>query len=894
MSLVDDWRGLDSESEGLTSEVVPYLSPEDLSTIRSTDGDPAKVLARLVSLIHERLEVDVCSVYLLEPDRTTLVLAATVGLSSSGIGKVRMQIDQGLVGIAAEQLSPCAVQEASTHPRYKLFPELGEERFHSFLGVPVLDRGLLQGVLTVQTREPRLFSEAEVAATAAAAEQLAPVIGEARDVGQFIAPLQQRLWELARNLRWCWDTDTVNLFRDIDPVRWRELSHNPIALLSELPLERLDERVNQLVLHNRISHAYRRMREYLECRATWGERHAGVLRARPVAYFSAEFGLHESVPIYSGGLGVLAGDHLKSASDLDIPLIGVGLYYDHGYFRQHLDAEGRQQEEYLQVDRSRLPMLPAVGQDGIPVRVSVETRHGQIHAQIWQMAVGRRTLLLLDSDVEGNAPEDRHLTSRLYGGDGRVRIRQEVLLGIGGMRALRAMGIDPGVVHLNEGHSAFAVLEQIRWRMTFEAIDFEEAATRVSASTVFTTHTPVPAGHDRFGADLIEEHLGPVGDAIGIDLDGLMALGRVHPDDPGEPFCMTVLAMKLSHRANAVSSLHGDVSRRMWNPLWPQRSVSEVPIGHVTNGIHVPTWIAPQMQQLFDRHLGPDWKDRLSEPETWDGVYRISDGELWETHMALKTRLLDFVRRRAAGEAERRGEPPATCSELRRVLRPDALTIGFARRFATYKRAGLVFEDEERLYRMVNDPKRPIQFVLAGKAHPRDEPGKDVVRRVFELSRDPRFLGKIVLVEDYDINVGRHFVQGVDVWLNNPRRPLEASGTSGQKVILNAGLNLSILDGWWAEAYDGGNGFVIGSTETHTDVHVQDQRDRDSLYQVLEQQVIPRFYRRDRDGVPTEWIQMIKRGFRTLGWRFSSDRMVRDYLQSFYLGTVGGVSSDVR
>ena len=413
----------------------PSLTPEDLASLTSGGSGPAQVLDELVRLTQSRLQVDASSVYLLEPDRATLVLAATVGLNRNGVGSVRMSFREGLVGIAAEQLRPFAVHEAASHPRYKYFPELAEEHFHSFLCVPVIDRGLLQGVLTVQTREPRVFSESETNALVTAATQLAPVICAARDLEQFIAPLQQRLWALARNLWWCWDTDTVSLFRDIDPVRWRELSHNPIALLSELPLERLEERVNQLVLHSRISHAYRRLQEYLDNEMTWGGANAGPLRARPVAYFSAEFGLHESVPVYSGGLGVLAGDHLKSASDLDIPLIAVGLYYDQGYFRQRLDADGMQQEDYLKVDREQLPLTPAVGTDGNPVRVTVETRRGQIHAQVWQLAVGRRTLLLLDSDVDGNTTEDRQLTSRLYGGDDRVRIRHELLLGIGGLRA---------------------------------------------------------------------------------------------------------------------------------------------------------------------------------------------------------------------------------------------------------------------------------------------------------------------------------------------------------------------------------------------------------------------------------------------------------------------------
>lgn len=868
------------------------FSAEDLESLKTHNGDPAKVLDGLVHLMQDRLNVDASSVYLLQPDRNTLVLAATVGLEADGIGRVRMAIREGLTGLVAERLQPLSVSEAAAHPRYKFFPELSEQDFHSFLAVPVIDRGVLQGVLTAQSRTPREYSQEEQESLSRAAAQLSSVISEARDLEQFIAPLERRLWELAQNLWWCWDTDTVELFRDIAPVRWRELHHSPIAVLSELRLEELKERVNQLVLHNRINRAYRRMQEYLTSESTWGKNNAGPLCARPVAYFSAEFGMHESLPIYSGGLGVLAGDHLKSASDLDVPLVAVGLFYDQGYFRQRLDSSGFQQEEYLKVDRAQLPLLPAIDADGVPLCVQVETRHGQIHARVWQLAVGRRTLFLLDSDVDGNAPEDRDLTSRLYGGDQRIRIRQEVLLGIGGLRALRAMGMDPGVIHLNEGHSAFAVLEEIRRRMAYEAIDFDEAATRVAGSTVFTTHTPVPAGHDRFDAELMDEHLGPVGDAIGLSHHELMSLGRVDPDNPSEEFCMTVLALRLSHQANAVSSLHGKVSRQMWQELWSDRPLNEVPIGHVTNGVHVPTWLAPQMHQVYDRHLGPRWREAIGDPETWNAVEEITDAELWETHAALKTRLLGFVRRHAMTEAESRGEDDSVCTELRRALNPDVLTIGFARRFATYKRAGLIFDDEDRILSLVNDPKRPIQFVLAGKAHPRDQPGKEVIQRVYRLSRDPRFLGKIVLIEDYDINVGRHFVQGVDVWLNNPRRPLEASGTSGQKVVLNGGLNLSILDGWWAEAYDGSNGFAIGATETHSNVRVQDQRDRESLYEVLEERVVPLYYERDADGIPKGWIKLIKRGIRTLGWRFSADRMVQDYMRCRYLGTVGGISTE--
>ena len=726
-----------------------------------------------------------------------------------------------------------------------------------------------------------------------AAAQVAPVVCEARSLDRFIAPAQERLWSLARNLWWSWDSDSTSLFRDLDPLRWRELNHNPISLLSEIPLAGIKRRTEEQVLQGRINYAYRRQREYLEADRTWGARYAGILRPHPVAYFSAEFGLHESLPIYSGGLGVLAGDHIKSASDLDIPLVGVGLFYGQGYFRQRLDRNGWQQEEYLETDVNQLPMEPAISKSGVPLTVQIETRDGSIRAKVWRLKVGRCDLFLLDSNVEGNAPEDRELTSRLYGGDGRVRIRQELLLGVGGFRALTAMGITPGVLHLNEGHSGFAVLEAIRTRMEEEGIGFDQAAQRVSREVVFTTHTPVPAGHDRFSADLIEEHLGPLREKLGLSHDSLMGLGR---DGGGyhEQFCLTVLGLRLSRRANAVSALHGEVSRSMWTGLYPGRPEDDVPIGHITNGVHVPTWLAPQMFRLYDRHLGTGWPQHSSDPRTWENIENVNDGELWETHLSLKSRLLEFVRRRAIEQAERRSESLETLQQVSRALSPDALTIGFARRFATYKRANLILKDIERLASMVNDPKRPVQFVFAGKAHPHDEPGKRVLQQIAELMRDPQFADKFVFVEDYDINVARHFVQGVDVWLNNPRRPLEASGTSGQKVVLNGGLNLSVLDGWWAEAYDGLNGFAIGTGRTHANMDVHDCRDGDDLYRVLRSEVIPLYYQRDHDGLPRGWIKRMKRTIRTLGWRFNADRMVMDYTLKCYIPAAGGTSSDMR
>lgn len=706
--------------------------------------------------------------------------------------------------------------------------------------------------------------------------------------------LYDKLTSLARNLWWSWHPEVVNLFRELDPVRWRQLDHNPIALLAEMTPEQVAERASEMVLYTRIHQAYRRLKDYLEqTQFTWAAREAGVLGAMPVAYFSAEFGIHESAPIYSGGLGVLSGDHIKSASGLGVPLVAIGLFYDQGYFKQHLDDESYQQEEYIDTKVENLPMEPARDAKGRAINIEIDTTEGRLHAKVWLMRVGRVPLYLLDCDVDGNKPEDRELTSRLYGGDTRTRIRQELVLGVGGVKALRALGISPGCYHLNEGHSAFAPLEVIRQRMEDDGVSFDEALRQVAQQTVFTTHTPVPAGHDRFDGGLIEEHLGPLRQKLGISYEQLMGLGRVEPQNEHESFCMTVIGLKLSRRANAVSSLHGHVSRRMWANLWPWRVEEEIPIGHITNGVHIPSWLAHPMAQLYDKYLGPEWHARMGESEVWQGMFKVDPGELWETHNALKSRLLEFVRRRVSRQSRRRNEDPAVIEAARSVLDPNALTIGFARRFATYKRADLFIHNLDRIADLIDDANRPVQFVFAGKAHPADEPGKRLIQKVANLRHDPRFAGRVVFIEDYDINVTRHMVQGVDVWLNNPRRPLEASGTSGQKAVLNGGLNCSVLDGWWAEAYNGMNGFKIGGGTSHVDVEQNDARDAEDLLRVLEEEVIPLFYDRDADGLPRRWIERMINSIVTLAARFSAHRMVTDYVQKSYLVAAGGLSSDM-
>jgi glycogen phosphorylase len=708
-----------------------------------------------------------------------------------------------------------------------------------------------------------------------------------------VEQLYHKCMSLAQNLWWCWHPEVANIFRDIDPIRWRQLDHNPIALLREFTPDRLSIRASEMVLHSRVNYAFRRLQEYLDSQNTWASTQAGVLGAKPVAYFSAEFGMHESIPVYSGGLGVLSGDHIKSASGLGVPLIGIGLYYTQGYFKQHLDENGYQREEYIETKVENLPIVPAVGADGLPITVTIDTRNGRLMAKVWLMHVGRIKLYLLDCNVEGNKPEDRELTSRLYGGDERTRIRQELVLGVGGVKALRALGIYPGVYHLNEGHSAFAALEVMRERMHDDGQTFDNALREVARSTVFTTHTPVPAGHDRFDALMIEEHLGPLRDHLGISADHLMSLGRVHPDDHSETFCMTVLALKLSRRANAVSQLHGHISRRMWQPLWPDRTEEEIPIGHITNGVHIQSWLAWQMAQLYDRHFPAGWQSRMGEPEVWQFIHQVDPGELWETHNALKNLLISFVRRRVSRQSRRRGESDEIIEAARNLLDPNVLTIGFGRRFATYKRANLLVSQVDRIAELLSSATTPIQIVYAGKAHPKDEPGKRFIQEIANLRHDPIFKGKIAFIEDYDINVCRHLIQGVDVWLNNPRRPLEASGTSGQKVVLNGGLNCSILDGWWAEAYDGRNGFAIGKGYSHSIDAITDKRDAEYLYSVIENEVIPIYYDRDRDGLPRKWIKMMMNSISTLAWRFSAHRMVMDYTRHAYVPAAGGLSCDM-
>jgi starch phosphorylase len=703
--------------------------------------------------------------------------------------------------------------------------------------------------------------------------------------------LAQRLKELSKNLYWAWHPECVRIFRDIDPELWRQVNHNPVEFLERLAEDVINHKSQDTKMHNRLDKAFGDLQEYLGASEVWGAWYAGPLRARPVAYFCAEFALHESLPIYSGGLGVLAGDHLKAASDLGIPMVGIGLAYTHGYFDQSLDANGWQQEHYFSSRENMLPLDTVKNEYGQPVRIAINIDSFQIWVGIWQVRVGRNLLLLLDTNVEGNSEQDRSLTSRLYAGDRQMRIRQELILGVGGIRALHFLEIFPSVIHLNEGHSAFAILELTRALMERDGQTFENMCEQAAAMTVFTTHTVVPAGHDVFEPDLLKKTLGPLQRQLGLTDQRLLSLGRVDPNNNKETFSMTVLGLKMSRHRNAVSALHSRITKTVWRKLFPGISENEVPINYITNGVHIDTWLAEPMAELYNKYIGSNWREVMDVPSTWKAVEQIGDRELWEKDQLLRAHLVDYVDRMVQRQEMARGQQAGCDFAKQAKLDPDALTIGVARRFAGYKRLGLLFKDPARLDRLVNCPGKRVQLIFAGKAHPNDDEGKHIIQMVFRFSREPRFAGKVVFIENYDFNVCRHLVQGVDAWINMPRRPLEACGTSGQKLAMNGGLNISILDGWWAEAYDGANGFAVGNCSEHSNWDFQDHNDIQSLYKVLENEVVPLFYDRGADGIPHRWVAMQKHALRTLTWRFSSRRMLMDYTLGCYLPASGGMTS---
>jgi glycogen phosphorylase len=692
-----------------------------------------------------------------------------------------------------------------------------------------------------------------------------------------VSDLRARLYQLSQNLWWSWNDELRGIFRGIDAELWRSVNHNPIDFLKRIEPSVLDRKSHDAGVLAQMIRAEKHLKDYLESENHWTAWNAPGLLSSPIAYFSFEFCIHESLPIYSGGLGVLAGDHLKACSDLGVPAVGVTLLYRDGYFHQQIDREGRQIEIYNALDVSTVPIEPVRAPDGPIVTVAVPLGEESLTAEVWRAHVGRCDLILLNV-CEHQANSNIARVFRLYGGDKTTRIIQELALGVGGYRALRKLGLRPGVLHLNEGHCAFAALEAVAERMEQTGQDFWQCADDIAEQTVFTTHTPVAAGHDFFDPSQVLYYLRPLQQRLGLSDYELLALGRTNPHNSDEEFCMTALALKLSRRANAVSSLHGLTSRRMWQNLWPGRRPSEVPIGHITNGVHINTWLSPELGQMYGDCLGSDWRNNVGDSNRWRQIEKLDEFQLWNIKVALKQRTLGFIARRLRAQRERLGDDRPLPA-----LRPEVLTIGFARRFAVYKRANLLFQDVERAKRILTNPERPVQLVFAGKAHPADEPGKGVLRQLWELSRMPELHDHVILLEDHDKNMSGHLIEGCDLWLNSPRRPLEACGTSGMKAVFNATLNCSTLDGWWDEAYNTRNGFAYGRGLVHADWNAQDRADATALLDTLEYQVVPLYYDRDGQQLPFGWLQMIKHALRTLAWRYNADRMVMDYTQLMYL-----------
>jgi glycogen phosphorylase len=695
-----------------------------------------------------------------------------------------------------------------------------------------------------------------------------------------------RLVELAYDLWWSWNYQAREVFRRLDYPLWRQTAHNPVLMLRQIAPDMIEQAARDESFLALYDSAVRALDAARAARDTWWQQRFQDRSARPIAYFSAEFAIHQSLPIYAGGLGVLAGDHCKEASDLGLPLVGVGFMYPQGYFHQKASAEGWQQEVYERLNWADAPIEPAAAADGQPCVVAVPLGDRSVLASVWRVRLGRVKLYLLDTDLEENAPWDRELSARLYGGDRETRIQQEIVLGIGGVRALRALGTDPMVWHLNEGHAAFVVLQRIRERL--EAGDtFERALDEVRRTTVFTTHTPVPAGHDAFPFHLVEKHLAGAWGTLGAHRDKFLALG--HYDNGGGPlFNMTALAIRASGSTNAVSRVHRDVTAEMWAPLWPPAAADHRPVRAITNGVHLPTWVAAEMSKLFERFLGPDWRDRHDDPALWDAVLTIPDEELWAVRQSLRAFLFGFIRERARERWSREQVETARVVAAGTLLDPNALTIGFARRFTGYKRPELIFLDADRLARILNQARRPVQLIFAGKAHPADDVGKHHLQRVFRRAIDPAFGGRIAFVEDYDLHVAHFLVQGCDVWLNNPRKPLEASGTSGMKASMNGIPHLSIGDGWWAEGFNGTNGWLIDSGTTEGDI---DTADAHALYRLLEEQIVPAFYDRDRSGIPRRWIAIVKEAIRSVGPQFSARRMLKEYAERLYVPAAQEVQS---
>jgi starch phosphorylase len=705
------------------------------------------------------------------------------------------------------------------------------------------------------------------------------------------------LKELAHNLWWCWNPEAIGLWRRLDPVQWEETYHNPVKMLGTISQERLEAKAKDEAFLAHLARVNESFQDYMNDEQTWFDKKHGHKDSPIVAYYSAEFGLTESVRLYSGGLGMLAGDHLKSASDLGIPLVAIGLLYRVGYFKQKLNAGGYQQEDYPENDFHNMAVVPVMGDNGEQLRITTQLPGRSVTCLIWKLQVGRVPLYLLDTDTPENSSGDRWITRELYGGDTETRIMQEIVLGIGGLRALHTLNLHPKVYHMNEGHSAFLALERIAVAMERHQMSFREALELTRSSNVFTTHTPVPAGIDVFSKDLMEKYFSQYYSKLGISWQEFMDLGWQDNTPKGDGFSMAVCALNLCGDANGVSKLHGKVSRKMWGDLYPDVPFQEIPIESITNGVHTRSYVSQEMATLFDRYLGPRWVMNPGDQTVYEKIENIPMEELWRTHERRRERLVAFARARLQKQLENRNAPPSEIAKAQEVLNPEALTIGFARRFATYKRATLLFKDKDRLIKLLTNKDKPIQIIIAGKAHPKDEPGKNFIKEIIKQCHDERLRRHIVFIEDYDVVVARYLVQGVDVWLNNPRRPQEASGTSGMKSAANGGLNLSILDGWWDEAYNPGIGWAIGNREEYESADYQDEVEANSLYELLEKEVGPTFYDRKNDDLPRNWIKMMKSTMMEVCPVFNTNRMVSEYNDRFYVPSHNryeGLSADNR
>lgn len=687
---------------------------------------------------------------------------------------------------------------------------------------------------------------------------------------------------IAYNLWWAWNTPATEMFRDINPAFWEESQHNPIAIVSSLSNSDCERLLNDEIFMSRMKDVYEEFQEYIALPRWFSKTHKDASDML-VGYFSAEYGIHESVQLYSGGLGILSGDHCKSSSDMGIPLVAVGLLYRNGYFHQYTNSDGWQQEKYPYNEFFMMPLRPATNAQGKDIYINMAIGPRKVDIRVWKLQVGLMTLILLDTDLPSNHPDDRIITGKLYDGDlVNMRIRQEMVLGIGGCRALVECGLKPTVYHLNEGHPAFASIERIK-QLIDSGLDFRLASEIVRKSTLFTTHTPVPAGFDVFSIDQIRDYLSGLYEHSGLNLNLLMSFGRINRSDDKEPFNMAVAGINLSTFRNGVSELHGEVSRRMFQSLWPQAPVSQVPIGHVTNGVHLPTFMSSDMKNILNRYVSEDWYNKPYKFDIWEKAENIPDNVIYEMKNNQRDRLVFFIRKRLKDTARKNGGSLSEMMAADEVLNPNALTIGFARRFATYKRAYLLFMDEERLRRILNDPERPIQFIIAGKAHPKDNGGKEIIKKIIHIARKPEFRKHIVFMEDYDIEVARYLTRGVDIWLNNPRRPMEASGTSGMKASANGALNLSVLDGWWVEGFKGNNGWSIGSGEEYPEDGYQDNVESMEIYDKIENEIMPLFYMKDNTGMPRRWLSIIKENLRTVPAFFNSSRMLMDYTNQYYV-----------